>query len=202
MSSVNLGKESFEFQMFQNYWGMMKEHWMVADHDAYWEKVISDSHLFYQKYHTPYAKDLTCAFMNELDRKSKAGPSNEMKEGPILGKESFEFQMFRDYWNMMKEHWEIADDNKYWEKVISDNQLFYEKYHTPYAKDLALAFVNELDRKSKVISPNESTVEKEMNCKHTSLDEQVTLAMAKRDQFSGRKEQMRHKKNLSSEKTL
>jgi len=203
MSSVNFGKESFEFQMFQDYWGMMKEHWKVADRDDYWEKVISDSHSFYQKYHTPYAKDLTLAFEDELDRKSKVISSNEMKEeAPILGKESFEFQMFQDYWGMMKEHWKVADCDDYWEKVISDSDSFYQKYHTPYAKDLARAFKNELDRKSKMISSNDAGVERDANCKHISLDEQVASAMAKCHQFSGQNKQMPHKKTICSEKTL
>lgn len=64
-------------------------------------------------------------------------------------KDSEEFEMFQDYWNMIQEYWNPENTESYWKKAIDGSRRFYEKYKTPFAKGLAIAFMEELERKSK-----------------------------------------------------
>ncbi len=60
-----------------------------------------------------------------------------------------EFEMFRDYWKMLEENWGVEDTEIYWNKVIEDTKAFYGRYKTEFSKELALALINELERKAK-----------------------------------------------------
>lgn len=60
-----------------------------------------------------------------------------------------EFEMFRDYWNMLEENWGVEDSETYWDGVIEDTKAFYGRYKTEFSKELALALINELERKAK-----------------------------------------------------
>ncbi|MBM6803286.1 hypothetical protein H6B07_11585 [Mediterraneibacter glycyrrhizinilyticus] len=66
-----------------------------------------------------------------------------------LQKGTEEFEMFRDYWKMLEENWGVEDSEAYWNKVIEDTDAFYRKYDTEFSKELALALINELERKEK-----------------------------------------------------
>lgn len=66
-----------------------------------------------------------------------------------LQKGTEEFEMFRDYWKMLEENWGVEDSEVYWTKVIEDTDTFYRKYETEFSKELALALINELERKAK-----------------------------------------------------
>lgn len=66
-----------------------------------------------------------------------------------LQKGTEEFEMFRDYWKMLEGNWGIEDSEAYWNKVIEDTDAFYRKYETEFSKELALALINELERKAK-----------------------------------------------------
>ena len=66
-----------------------------------------------------------------------------------LQKGTEEFEMFRDYWKMLEENWGVEDSEAYWNKVIEDTDAFYRKYETEFSKALALALINELERKEK-----------------------------------------------------
>lgn len=66
-----------------------------------------------------------------------------------LQKGTEEFEMFRDYWKMIEENWGVEDSEAYWNKVIEDTDAFYRKYETEFSKKLALALINELERKAK-----------------------------------------------------
>lgn len=57
--------------------------------------------------------------------------------------------MFRDYWKMLEENWGIEDSESYWSKVIEDTEAFHRKYNTEFSKALALALIDELERKAK-----------------------------------------------------
>lgn len=65
-----------------------------------------------------------------------------------LQKGSEEFEMFRDYWNMLEGNWGIENAEEYWEKVVNDTDSFYQKYKTEFAKELAVAYLNELERRA------------------------------------------------------
>ena len=66
-----------------------------------------------------------------------------------LQKGTEEFEMFRDYWKMLEENWDVEDSEVYWNKVIEDTDAFYRKYETEFSKELVLALINELERKAK-----------------------------------------------------
>lgn len=66
-----------------------------------------------------------------------------------LQKGTEEFEMFRDYWKMLEENWGVEDSEAYWNKVIEDTDAFHRKYDTEFSKELALALINELERKEK-----------------------------------------------------
>ena len=66
-----------------------------------------------------------------------------------LQKGTEEFEMFRDYWKILEENWGFEDSEAYWNKVIEDTNAFYRKYETEFSKELALALINELERKAK-----------------------------------------------------
>lgn len=66
-----------------------------------------------------------------------------------LQKGSEEFEMFQDYWNMYQEHLAVERTDSYWEKAAEDSRLFYEKHNTPFARELAVAYMNELERRGK-----------------------------------------------------
>lgn len=66
-----------------------------------------------------------------------------------LQKGTEEFEMFRDYWRMLEENWGIEETEEYWDKVIADTDAFYKKYKTAFSKDLAVALINELERRTK-----------------------------------------------------
>ena len=66
-----------------------------------------------------------------------------------LQKGTEEFEMFRDFWKMLEENWGVEDSEAYWNKVIEDTDAFYRKYETEFSNELALALINELERKAK-----------------------------------------------------
>lgn len=73
MGKTRLLKGSEEFEMFQDYWKLIQENWKTEENDRYWQKVTSDCDSFYQKYQTPFAKELAVAYLNELERRDKNG---------------------------------------------------------------------------------------------------------------------------------
>lgn len=61
-----------------------------------------------------------------------------------------EFQLFKDYWTLIQSYWIPEKNDTYWDDVQKDTAEFYKKYNTSFAKDLAIAYLNELERKSKL----------------------------------------------------
>lgn len=71
MSGVRLSKDSEEFQMFQDFWKILQENWITEHKKEYWQRVIEETSLFYEKYGTEFSKELAVALLNELERKAK-----------------------------------------------------------------------------------------------------------------------------------
>ena len=59
----------------------------------------------------------------------------ELKKGDI------EYEMFNDYWQIMKQYNIPEDNDEYWESLVSAGDEFCEKYDSQYARDLVLAFM-------------------------------------------------------------
>ena len=84
-----------------------------------------------------------------MNLKHRSVPDGVVDMKKIFGKGSEEWQMFADYWKLCQELWEPENTDEYWENVIKMTDLFYKKYKTPFAKDLTVALVNDLDRRVK-----------------------------------------------------
>lgn len=72
MAKKNIQSGTEEFELFRDFWNLYKENAIVENNDAYFEKVIQDTEKFYQKYKTPFAKELGIAVVNEMERKWKS----------------------------------------------------------------------------------------------------------------------------------
>lgn len=58
-----------------------------------------------------------------------------------LEKGTREWQMFGEFFQLCKNHWNAKDTDEYWENLINDNNDFYNKYKDiPLSKKLAIAF--------------------------------------------------------------
>ena len=68
----------------------------------------------------------------------------ELKKGDI------EYEMFNDYWQIMKQYNIPEDNDEYWERLITETDVFYEKYKTDFSRSLAMALVNETERKNHI----------------------------------------------------
>lgn len=68
-----------------------------------------------------------------------------------FAKESQEFKMFADYWNMCQKYWNIKDtDDKEWEQLVYDMQVFCETYtEISLARKLASALLDDLEKRCK-----------------------------------------------------
>lgn len=67
-----------------------------------------------------------------------------------LEKGTEEWQMFGEYFNLCKKHWDVKNTDEYWDMVIKETDEFYSKYKSILlAKKLALAFVDSLEARAK-----------------------------------------------------
>lgn len=65
-------------------------------------------------------------------------------------KGSEEWMLFQDYWNLCQSVWEPDETDPYWQEAVKRVEAFCEKYGTEFAKDLALALLNDMERRCKV----------------------------------------------------
>lgn len=66
-----------------------------------------------------------------------------------LQKSSEEFELFQDYWKFFQEYLKVEDTEEYWEKAIEAGKGLLEKHKSPFARDLIVAYMNELERRGK-----------------------------------------------------
>ena len=62
-------------------------------------------------------------------------------------KGSTEWRMFTNLWNLCKKHWEVREDDAYWETLVSDASIFIEAYKNDekvgvIAKSLCMAVLS------------------------------------------------------------
>ena len=67
-----------------------------------------------------------------------------------FSKGSEEWQMFMDYWALCQKYWEPEDNDEYWDSLITETDVFYDKYKTDFSRSLAMALVNETERKNHI----------------------------------------------------
>ena len=58
-----------------------------------------------------------------------------------LKKGDTEYEIFNDYWKIVKEYNIPEDADEYWERLINAGDEFCKKYDSQYARDLILAFI-------------------------------------------------------------
>ena len=58
-----------------------------------------------------------------------------------LKKGDTEYEIFNDYWKIVKEYNIPEDADEYWESLINAGDSFCKKYDSQYAIDLILAFI-------------------------------------------------------------
>ena len=58
-----------------------------------------------------------------------------------LKKGDTEYEIFNDYWKIVKEYNIPEDNDEYWKSLVSAGDEFCKKYDSQYARDLVLAFM-------------------------------------------------------------
>lgn len=65
-------KNSFEWYMFQDFWRITQEFWIVEDNEQYWKSLVQNLCVFGDKYnHNKFALALAYALIDELHRKAE-----------------------------------------------------------------------------------------------------------------------------------
>ena len=60
---------------------------------------------------------------------------------------SEEFELFRDFWELFKDNAIVENTEAYFEKVTVDVKAFYQKHKTPFAIDLSMVLLCEIERR-------------------------------------------------------
>ena len=58
----------------------------------------------------------------------------ELKKGDI------EYEMFNDYWQIMKQYNIPEESDEYWQSLVHATDAFCKKYPSKFAQDIALAY--------------------------------------------------------------
>ena len=67
-----------------------------------------------------------------------------------FGKGSEEWMMFTDFWQLCQKYWETENNDSYWDNLMKDANLFYEKYKDiTLSEKLTMAFIDTQEIKFK-----------------------------------------------------
>lgn len=67
-------------------------------------------------------------------------------------KESGEWQLFSDFWQLCQKFWVPEEDAAYWEQASGAAEEFYQKYkgvNEPFAKEISCALIRSLAKRVK-----------------------------------------------------
>lgn len=64
-----------------------------------------------------------------------------------LSKDTEQFQIMIDYWNLQQEIWGIEDTTEYRTHACQEINKFLKKHNTPYAEGLSRVLLDELNRR-------------------------------------------------------
>lgn len=62
-----------------------------------------------------------------------------------------EFSYFGEVWTFFKKYYYVGNTDEFWESVVEEAAAINQKYCCPLCKDLILAVLNELERKSNMV---------------------------------------------------
>lgn len=72
MASIKFPKGCSEWLMFQDFWKIVQEHWLIENKQSYWDKLVEDLAEFNTKYtEIPLSKNLMVAFLDTQEEKLK-----------------------------------------------------------------------------------------------------------------------------------
>ena len=64
-----------------------------------------------------------------------------------FGKDSQEWKMFTEYWQLVQKYYEIEKNDNYWNEMMKEFAEFGKKYKDiPLSKPLAIGFVDTRDK--------------------------------------------------------
>ena len=64
------------------------------------------------------------------------------------------YNIFTDAWKLYKKYADVRSDDEYWEKVVNESDSIAKKHDNGrLCRDLILAVISELERKSKKLTP-------------------------------------------------
>ena len=64
------------------------------------------------------------------------------------------YNIFTDAWKLYKKYADVRSDDEYWENVVNETSALAKKYDNGrLCRDLILAVISELERKSKKLTP-------------------------------------------------
>lgn len=66
--------------------------------------------------------------------------------GKVFGKDSEEWLMFREYWQLCQKYYIPEDDENYWNSLVKSIGMFNLKYKNDFANELTIAFFNTVEK--------------------------------------------------------
>lgn len=70
MASKRFGKDSIEWDLFQQFWRLCQKFWIPEDNDEYWNSMIKETNEFMKKYQSEiFSKEIGLAFIESLEKK-------------------------------------------------------------------------------------------------------------------------------------
>lgn len=170
-------KNSEFWAMFADFWLFNKicinaEPTYVRD-EAYWEKVQTKTSEFTSKHPSRYAAGLATVFNTELGIRARLESEQSQKENrkmaivESIDKTSEMWSTFTDFWQFNKKfinaEGSLMRDDEYWKAVQTEASDFTRKHPTRYAKNLAIAFMEEINIRSKLENEAEEMERKKRN---------------------------------------
>ena len=152
MNGPSCGKGSALYSMFGDFWELNKKYYNgdgTRITDRTMSLFIKDKEKFVQRYGTRYSSDMADALHRELlNRKSRGTLDKDpfLKNSPLRN-------MYTQFWVFNRELMD-GDTNhqrteKYFEELVDAASELHRRYRTEYTKELVLACIFEIDRRSK-----------------------------------------------------
>lgn len=89
-------------------------------------------------------------------------------------KDSAEFKMMGEYYNLMKEFWDVKDTSEYWTALVEKSDAFIQKYETDtkgLSRRLAYAFMCHCE---KIYYDSRQSEQKKRSTKKKGADDKNT----------------------------
>ena len=73
MAGKQFDRDSEEFKFFAEYYKFVQKYYIPENTDPYWDDMLAEANLMYQKYHIDYCREIIMATIGFLERKGKSG---------------------------------------------------------------------------------------------------------------------------------